>query len=607
MRRFFFIFLMLLFALISAIQPNHDHANLQAAPLPGGQPQKPAKETAQPIPTFTATPTITPPPASIQPDNQLTDEMATIAALDARDALCPLEKGTIVLTAIYCFGFDFNLSIRGPGGTTADEVHLFFVPFNDKVAESQDADDIYMKLDIHLVPIVAGQAQNESATNCQRQPAQHTVALNDASLAISRYRIVYTEYLCGEKQLLRKDLIISHPQAPTIRVTFTALPETKMADFDKLFAAFIKSFTFFNLDQPSLSITASLQPIVTSTPLPVTPITPSTLRATQGIVNPLPAPFYFLGQDQQIWHLARDGVSITQVTTESSPITDFDISPADGSLVYVVGGIVPGQPETEAQLLMTDAQGQNQKILPITSTVSTVRWSPDGKRIAYDSDEGIYVTALGGTPELRLAVENDSERYTVVSWSPNGALLLVDKWGRGPGWATYVFNLQDNSLVPLEQSCCTPLWSQDSSGIYFAIDALGEVWPGLWFVSATNGKAQMLVKSVNPQNDLLPWVSSPYTNTGTLYAFVGTTFESGWPFPLTLSQVHEDGTTTPLRSDAHRLQQALWAANGTGALIVADSNRRAWPPVGEIYWLGTGNEPAVALGRQGYKLQWGLK
>jgi len=51
-----------------------------------------------------------------------------------------------------------------------------------------------------------------------------------------------------------------------------------------------------------------------------------------------------------------------------------------------------------------------------------VKWSPDGRRIAYRTKDGIYVVAADGSDEVRLAQPGGDE--TGVDWSPDGQWLL---------------------------------------------------------------------------------------------------------------------------------------------------------------------------------------
>ncbi len=351
----------------------------------------------------------------------------------------------------------------------------------------------------------------------------------------------------------------------------------------------------------TISATANLLPTVMPTPIPTT-----TVSATAA--NVLPAPLYFLGEDQQIWRLSGNDFTYSQLTAESQPIIDFDVSPIAGSLIYLVKENVPTQQEVPTQLIMTDAWGHNRAILAEVTESSTIRWSPDGKQYAYDGPEGIYIASPGSTPALRIPLKHqiDFERFTVESWSPDGRSLLVYQWGGGPGWNSYVFNIEDETMVGLAGGCCTPTWRYDSSGLYFAIAGLGEVYPGLWFVSATTGESSPMVQPLQSTGDLLPWAAYPYSNKDFLRAFIGTEPPAaGWPYFLTMVQINDADTLSPLRLDEHQVQEVLWSTDGSGAVMVGYPETKAELPNGEISWLVADDQPPVKLGVRGHDLRWG--
>src|SRR5262249_38380353 len=89
----------------------------------------------------------------------------------------------------------------------------------------------------------------------------------------------------------------------------------------------------------------------------------------------LPHPLYFLGHDNQsiaqIYRLERDGKTQTQLTFEPVNVDDYDVSLADGNIVYVVN----------SQLIWINADGSNRHILVDGGTQPV--FSPDGKTLAY--------------------------------------------------------------------------------------------------------------------------------------------------------------------------------------------------------------------------------
>src|SRR6267143_302473 len=98
------------------------------------------------------------------------------------------------------------------------------------------------------------------------------------------------------------------------------------------------------------------------------------------------------------------------------------------------------------------------------STASNLRpsWSPDGKRIAFQSNrEGpyhIYVMDSDGGNVNQLTNGDSDERHP--AWSPDGKYLAVDS-GDAPARLTKDLASEANSQCTF--ACHSPAWSPDSN------------------------------------------------------------------------------------------------------------------------------------------------
>jgi Tol biopolymer transport system component len=121
----------------------------------------------------------------------------------------------------------------------------------------------------------------------------------------------------------------------------------------------------------------------------------------------------------------------------------------------------------------TDASGAIREVATIVDDGAQnfhVRLSPDGSRVAFDSDRdgvrGVYVASRDGTGVRRVS----GEGYAAVPvWSPDGSQLL---YLRGEDGAPRTWNLWRLTLESGEQQRLTS-------------HRYGQAWPGSWFADAS--------------------------------------------------------------------------------------------------------------------------
>jgi len=99
------------------------------------------------------------------------------------------------------------------------------------------------------------------------------------------------------------------------------------------------------------TIVAATISALTSIPAPSTPVV---VDSTSSL---LPHSIYYLAPDSaqitQVFRLEKDGKTITQLTFEPSKVEDFDVSLADGRIVFL----------TNHQLYLTNADGSNRLLI----------------------------------------------------------------------------------------------------------------------------------------------------------------------------------------------------------------------------------------------------
>lgn len=393
---------------------------------------------------------------------------------------------------------------------------------------------------------------------------------------------------------------------------------------------------------PTTAPTAA-PPDATPPPAAPAPTTPPATAMPASANAILPAPLYILDTGQ-IVRIERDGETRRQITNEAPPAPDalaivqFDASPVDGTLVYIVQGV--GAPPV---LVRTDADGGNRTVLLDTLPVSAPRISPDGTTIAMHIFEdferpgkhtpGLYLMPVaGGEPRLILANEpvtdltverGDGRGFEAVSWSPDGTKLLVNAFSLSVEMCELaIVDVASGAIVYLKApapdlvaACTAAAWTFDSKAVYFSVANPGNWFnePGIWRGDASSGAATAV--PIEPANVLL---SMPFFAIDRLYAFVATApgenpvyspAADTSEFPVlsyTMSSVPlTGGTSAALRSDAYELYNALWAPDGSGAVIFESSD----PSAVRLIWLPTDGSPGIELlkGTDLYTVRWGKR
>lgn len=341
----------------------------------------------------------------------------------------------------------------------------------------------------------------------------------------------------------------------------------------------------------------------------------------------LPHPLYFMadvdGVGDQVWRLARDGVTQTQITFEPAEVVNYHVSPVDGSVVYVVNN----------QLYWVDANGEGRRLLvdggPVDESadeyhyrtkLSTPRWSPDGSRVAF-AQNGIKIYTLE-TGAITHLVTNELEvleggylfpraLYFPNQWSLDGLRLLVDK-NFHEGGTLVVFTPESGDILEFDWPgiiCCHASWASDGSAIVVASPFLGLIESGMWRFDANTGAGVTLLPTT-ADDGTINFAGWPiYTPSGSLQFFYNNTpaVPEG-EVPLVMVRSAVDGVTAraQLRPELFELYEALWAPEGDLAVVVQPGlGEPSWPRRGPIVLLPADGGPILPLVINGYDLRWG--
>lgn len=340
----------------------------------------------------------------------------------------------------------------------------------------------------------------------------------------------------------------------------------------------------------------------------------------------LPHTFYYLAEGQ-VFRLERDGQTVTQLTAEPVNVTDYDVSPVDGSIAYVASN----------QLLLVNADGSNRRVLVDGGSSPDLRgfynpvFSPDGKTLAYSRNGLILHDVATGASNLvledhPLGGSLPPETYVPDKFAPDGTKLLL-KIGHPPDspWTGAIYFPATKTLMQFggedeSLTCCThyggAAWSADSSSFYAVARVPDASLAGgeLWKVDANAGAVTRLTPGAAGEGEsrLFYFPYKPYlAPDGQLYFFSAKFPESAGYFrraPLILIRTLPNDIITNwtvLRGDTFELMnEALWAPDASFVVV-------AFAPNADVYEGGRAElvyldgRPNTVLAGFAQNMKWG--
>ena len=333
---------------------------------------------------------------------------------------------------------------------------------------------------------------------------------------------------------------------------------------------------------------------LTSVPAPSTPAvgdSPSSL---------LPRSIYYLANDAaqipQIFRMDKDGKTITQLTFEPSKVEDYDVSPVDGSIVFL----------TNHQLFLANADGSNRRMIfdagpqdevnPFLTRINSVVFSPNGQTIAF-GHKGLnfYSVASGQSNRVLDDIISTSnagggfvfpeELYFPEMYSADGSKLIITL-GYYEGASSGIYYPNGGALVKLNNEqrgiiCCGDYsLSNDGTTLYTASPTFGMFAAGLWQVDTNSGNVKTLLIG-DFDNNPAEVADNPFiAPDGQLYYFYASVPNTGDIVnrpPLQLVRSAADGVTgrTVVRPETFTtMNEALWAPDGSFVIVANAQNEQ---------------------------------
>lgn len=374
---------------------------------------------------------------------------------------------------------------------------------------------------------------------------------------------------------------------------------------------------------------ANVETVVAATFAAMTAPAPSAPAPVDSAPSLLPRSMYYLANDAaqilQVFRLEKDGRTVTQLTFEPSKVTDFDVSIADGSVVFT----------SNNQMFLIDADGSDRRMIfdggavdennPFLTRINSPVFSPNGGTIAF-GHKGLnfYSVASGQTNRVLDDSLDDvggglvipRELYWPEMYSSDGSRLIVTL-GYYEGASSAIYYPNGGGLVRLvnEQRgiiCCGDYsMSSDGSVLFAASPTFGMFAAGLWRVDTNSGNVTTLLLGdfdTNPAEVADNPFAAP---DGQLYYFYGSIPNpNDIPnrTPLQLVRSAADGVTgrTALRPETFTtMNEALWAPDASFVIVANAQNEQIYFGGAAQLYYTDGQKAMIPLVPYAESMKWG--
>lgn len=402
-----------------------------------------------------------------------------------------------------------------------------------------------------------------------------------------------------------------------------------------------------NTPAPTLQASATVPPTVaqpTASPLPqpsptLTPEAtivsgpPTIVPTEQRGADPV-GPIYYIDGRQQLSRVAADG-TIDQLTRDVGNLLDFDVSPADGSIAYLLF-----ESPSKMALVQIDKDGGKRSELA-TGVMRQLLYDPAGTQLVFavdlagakagtiDMEMGVWSIPADGGPATLLLANTPAEtaadgslvpglRNAPAAWSPDGTqLLLYTAPDFGPDAPAgdigvvglSLLNMADQTTTELippggnPRLCLVPTWDNSGKIVYCATPYnVGDETPALFQIDLADQTQRELIARIDADERAVAvqGVRGDQQGVTALFSYSRNAAPLGAAFERFTSDPAKRTVVATAALVPEFTVPVLWAPDGRGAAFAVGGEAPAlvWQPF-------DGGQPRVLVQDLVGRTRWG--
>jgi serine/threonine-protein kinase len=280
------------------------------------------------------------------------------------------------------------------------------------------------------------------------------------------------------------------------------------------------------------------------------------------------------------------------LTTDGAGVGYSEVAFRSASSISFVSANA-GNADVSTLFLLDERTGKRTTVYSSDTSIDDAEWSPDATRVAILVSGALLIHDMASdttSTVLTLPPENQVDRNIAsdeasVFWSPNGTMIcVVDTYVVPPARPTMWVIRPDGAPVVSSRDGTEPVWSKDSSTIYYRPFSAGDQWLALSLAHDTesvlaNLRADAYFPILSPDGTELAYSDAAPTSSVYTYDLrtqTETRVARGFTYPTWLSS---NGLLVVMSRPCSTACPEAWTTVGAARVLNTETGQQAPTPI----------------------------